>query len=138
MFHMLYYHVMRYSPASLRASVSMTMNRAAHVIPSAVVNAYRYSLLRALIPRALTVNTTARSIAIDGIVASLEGSTESLAAARFTVTDISDVSIGMVVSGITLARYGLKSVSIARGILQLIAGSILLVGGAYTLWLVVT
>jgi len=43
------------------------------------------------------------------------------------------LGIGMVVSGFTLARYGLRSTNIGRGILQLIAGIILLASGAYAL-----
>ena len=43
------------------------------------------------------------------------------------------VGIGAIFSGYTLLKYGLRSTSIAKGILQLVAGLILLGGGGYTI-----
>lgn len=43
------------------------------------------------------------------------------------------LGIGMVVSGLVLARHGLRNTSIGRGVLQLIAGIVLLAGGAYAM-----
>ncbi len=41
------------------------------------------------------------------------------------------LGIGMVASGFTLARYALKDTNIGRGVLQLIAGIVLMAGGIY-------
>ena len=43
------------------------------------------------------------------------------------------LGIGAVISGFVLIRRGLRSTNVAIGILQLVAGIMLLVGGAYTM-----
>jgi len=43
------------------------------------------------------------------------------------------LGIGAVFSGFVLIRTGLRSRNIAVGILQLVAGAVLLIGGGYTI-----